>query len=137
MDALSYNAPGLLFPAISLLMLAYTNRFHGLASLARHLVERDNAEKDESVVLQIINLRTRINLIRRAQSLGVISLTLCTACLLLLFIQAQTAAGVTFGLALLCMLVSLLLLLCEIHLSARALDRALNKILLDDLEEED
>lgn len=137
MDALTYNAPGLLFPAISLLMLAYTNRFHGLAALARHLVEQDNAEQDnaeqdKSVVSQIKNLRTRINLIRRAQSLGVFSLTLCTVCLFLLFITEQALAQLTFGMALLCMLASLMLLLWEIHLSARALDRALSKIQLPD-----
>lgn len=132
MDALTYNAPGLLFPAISLLMLAYTNRFHGLAALARHLVEQDNAEQDKSVVSQIKNLRTRINLIRRAQALGVFSLALCTGCLFLLFIAEQDLARLTFGMALLCMLASLMLLLWEIHLSARALDRALSKIQLPD-----
>lgn len=130
MEALSYNVPGLLFPAISLLMLAYTNRFLGLASVARHLVEQQGAEADPSVQYQIHNLRLRIRLIRHAQAFGVLSLTLCTASLLLLFLGNQLLAQLLFAGALLCMLGSLGLSLREIHLSARALDRALDKITL-------
>lgn len=75
MNFLTYNVPGLLFPAISLLMLAYTNRFLGLASVARHLVETHGADIDASVRFQISNLRVRIRLIRYAQVCGVLSLS--------------------------------------------------------------
>lgn len=128
MEALSYNVPGLLFPAISLLMLAYTNRFLGLASVARHLVDRHGAAADASVQFQIRNLRLRIQLIRHAQALGVLSLTLCTVSLSLLVVEAQLLAQLAFACALLLMLGSLGLSLREIHLSARALDRALGRI---------
>lgn len=128
MENLSYSVPGLLFPAISLLMLAYTNRFLGLASVARHLVERQGAEADPSVQFQIRNLRARIQLIRHAQTMGIMSLTLCTVSLFLLFVGEQLLAQLAFGAALLLMLVSLGLSLREIHLSARALDKALDKI---------
>lgn len=63
---LTYGVPGLLFPAISLLMLAYTNRFLGLAGVARHLVEKHGAAADAAVQFQIRNLRTRVQLIRHA-----------------------------------------------------------------------
>lgn len=128
METLTYNAPGLLFPAISLLMLAYTNRFLALASLARHLVERDGADADPSVKYQIHNLRVRVQLIRHAQALGVLSLTLCTVCLFLLFVAKYLLAQLAFGLALVFMVASLGFLLREIYLSARALDKALAKI---------
>jgi len=36
---LSINTPALLFPAISLLLLAYTNRFLAIANLVRRLYE--------------------------------------------------------------------------------------------------
>lgn len=128
MEELSYNMPGLLFPAISLLMLAYTNRFLGLASVVRHLVDKHGAAADADVQFQIHNLRTRIQLIRHAQTQGVLSLTLCTVSLFLLFLEAGLLAQLAFAGALLLMLGSLGLSLREIHLSARALDKALSKI---------
>jgi hypothetical protein len=128
METLSYNVPGLLFPAISLLMLAYTNRFLGLASVARHLVEMHGDIPNKSVQYQIRNLRQRIQLIRHAQVLGVLSLVMCTVSLFLMFVSKQFLAQLAFGSALLLMLSSLAVSLREIHLSARAIDVALEKI---------
>lgn len=108
-------------------MLAYTNRFLGLASVARHLIETYGSA-DKSIHFQIDNLRTRIQLVRHAQALGVLSLALCTLSLFLLFLGNQTMAKIAFGTALLFMLGSLSLSLREIHLSARALDKALADI---------
>jgi hypothetical protein len=127
MRELTYNVPGLLFPAISLLMLAYTNRFLGLASVARHLVETHGGESDSSIRYQIDNLRMRIKLIRHAQAGGVLSLTLCTVSIFLLFLEYQQLAQLAFASALLLMLASLALSLREIHFSARAIDMALDK----------
>ncbi len=128
MESLSYNVPGLLFPAISLLMLAYTNRFLGLASVARHLLEVHGDMPDKSVKYQIQNLRQRIQLIRYAQVVGVLSLVMCTVSLFLLFVGNQFLAQLAFGCALLLMVASLMVSLREIHMSARALDLALEKI---------
>ena len=128
MELLSYNVPGLLFPAISLLMLAYTNRFLGIASVARHLVEVHGVMPDKSVQFQIRNLRQRIQLIRYAQVLGVMSLVMCTISLFLIFVDHQFLAQLSFGGALMLMLASLAVSLREIHLSARAIDVALEKI---------
>ena len=128
MESLSYNVPGLLFPAISLLMLAYTNRFLGLASVARHLLEVHGDMPDKSVQYQIHNLRQRIQLIRYAQVVGVLSLVMCTVSLFLLFVGNQFLAQLAFGCALLLMVASLMVSLREIHMSARALDLALEKI---------
>ena len=72
------TTPGLLFPAISLLMLAYTNRFLGLANLMRQLILKFQDQKKESDWKQIENLRFRISLLRYIQALGVLSLLLCT-----------------------------------------------------------
>lgn len=128
MESLSYNVPGLLFPAISLLMLAYTNRFLGLASVARHLLEVHGDMPDKSVKYQIQNLRQRIQLIRYAQVVGVLSLVMCTVSLFLLFVGNQFLAQLAFGCALLLMVASLMVSLREIHMSARALDLAIEKI---------
>jgi hypothetical protein len=82
---INLTTPALLFPAISLLLLAYTNRFLALAALIRTLDERYRKERDERVLLQIGKLRSRVLLIRAMQQLGVGSLLLCVICMFALF----------------------------------------------------
>ncbi|TGN16802.1 DUF2721 domain-containing protein [Leptospira ilyithenensis] len=125
MEPLSFNTPGLLFPAISLLMLAYTNRFLGLTSVSRSLLEKYKESKEEVLIRQIMNLRFRISLIRYTQSLGILSLIFCLTSLG--FINAYNLfAWILFALALLLMIISLLFSFFEIHLSIRALDMEIN-----------
>src|ERR1051326_4808751 len=91
--------PALLFPAITLLMLAYTNRFLGLASLIRNLHQRFTQSRDMALVDQIRNLRRRLGLIRRMQALGVLSLLMCVVCMFVLFTGQQLAGKVLFGIS--------------------------------------
>ena len=125
----SYSIPGLLFPAISLLMLAYTNRFFGLASLVRQLVDRYKKHPDTNIRPQINNLRIRIALIQYSQAMGVLSLLMCTSSMFALFIEQQTIARIMFVCAMFFMVVSLVLALKEIHLSVRALNVEIDEIL--------
>lgn len=129
MSDFSYNIPGLLFPAISLLMLAYTNRFFGLASLVRQLVDRYKKLPDANIHAQINNLRTRIALIQYSQEMGVLSLLMCTGSIFSLFIEQQNGARILFGCAMFFMVISLVLALREIHLSVRALNVEIDEIL--------
>ena len=131
MSDFSYSIPGLLFPAISLLMLAYTNRFFGLAGLVRQLVDRHRKLPDANIRIhaQIKNLRTRIALIQYSQEMGVISLLMCTCSMFALFIEQQNGARIFFGFAMFFMVVSLVLALREIHLSVRALNVEIDEIL--------
>jgi hypothetical protein len=124
------TTPAVLFPAISLLLLAYTNRFLALAALIRSLHDKHRAQPDEVLVAQLSNLRHRVLLIRNMQALGVLSLLLCTACIFLLFIQQPRIAEYTFGISLLLMAGSLALSLWEIQISVTALN-----LQLRDLEE--
>jgi hypothetical protein len=125
------STPALLFPAVSLLMLAYTSRFLALASVIRNL-SRTHAEKpNPNLLLQIENLRRRIRLIRDMQSFGVVSLILCVTCMFLLFRNHYRAGEWVFGASMVCMLISLAYSLVEIRLSGRALD-----LHLQDLERE-
>ena len=119
---LPLTTPSLLFPAISLLMLAYTNRFLGLASVVRALHATWRSSGDPTLVAQIANMRKRIRIIKRMQTLGVLSLMLCTASMALLFFGLQVAGQITFGISLLTMLGSLALSLWEIQMSGMALD---------------
>lgn len=122
MEDLTFGEPGLLFPAISLLMLAYTNRFLGLASVARALLAKYQQAPSSATGAQVASLRRRIKLTQAMQALGVLSLSLCVACLFMLFLDQQMIARVLFSGALVLMLSSLAVSLREIQLSVQALE---------------
>jgi hypothetical protein len=117
-----FTTPGLLFPAVSLLLLAYTNRFLALANVIRQLLRDYEANPKPAYLDQIHNLRRRIRLTRNMQFAGVASLLMCTVCLFLLFIGAIVAAEWVFAAALVLMMASLVLSLMEIQISVKALD---------------
>ena len=120
---LSINTPALLFPAISLLMLAYTNRFLALATLIRNLHSRYHEHTGkEGVLLQIKNLRLRLRLIRSMQAFGVMSLLLCVLSMFFVYKGFSVQASYTFAISLILMMVSLFLSLWEINISTRALE---------------
>ena len=127
---LTLTTPGLLFPTISLLLLAYTNRFLAIAALIRSMYAQYKANPDPLLLPQIENLKVRVRLIRDMQFLGVTSLFLCVACMLLLFAGLERPGKYVFGGSLVLMLASLALSLWEIQISIRAL-----QIQLGDLKE--
>jgi Protein of unknown function (DUF2721) len=123
MDQLSINTPALLFPAITLLMLAYTNRFLTLGTLVRKLHDEYGKGKNQkSILLQIKNIRSRINLIRYMQGFGVCSFLCCVICMLLIFRNVTDAAYMVFAASLLFLILSILLSLLEINMSTRAIE---------------
>ncbi len=128
MEQLTFSTPGLLFPAISLLMLAYTNRFLGLASLSRKLLEKYRESKDEVILHQIETLRYRISLIRYTQSFGILSLMFCITSLGFVSLF-NFVAWIFFGISILLMVISLVFSFWEIHLSIRALDMEIEAVL--------
>jgi len=122
---ISINTPALLFPAITLLMLAYTNRFLALASLIRRLHDeyKTSDEKDKTLIKQqIFNLRRRLTLVKQMQACGIISFFFCVLSMLLIYFQQEMAAYGLFALSLVFLLVSLALSLNEIYISTRALE---------------
>lgn len=125
---LDLTTPAVLFPAISLLLLAYTNRFLALASVIRKLHADYKAKPDPCFLNQIDNLRVRIRLVRNMQFCGVMSLLFCTISVFLLFCEQNPLAEIVFVFALLSMITSLLLSLMEIQRSVRALDLHLRDI---------
>jgi len=131
MELLNYNAPGLLFPAISLLMLAYTNRFLGLTSASRSLVSQYRAKPDIRLLRQVESLRERLSLVRYTQVMGVTSLLFCTGSLFALFLNNQPTARVAFAGALIFMMTSLVVSLREIYLSVRAINIEFDSLLRD------
>lgn len=116
------STPSLLFPAISLLMLAYTNRFLALATIVRNLHASWRENRDPLLEAQISNLRQRIVLIRNMQAAGVLSLMACTISTVFLFFNHQPCGQAFFGVSLVCMLLSLTLTFREVMISGKALD---------------
>lgn len=116
------TTPALLFSTISLLLLAYTNRFLALATIIRKLHADSQAAPSTHYSLQIANLRRRINLIRDMQTLGVSSLLCCTLCMAALFLGWTDIGKAVFAFSLLLMAGSLTLSLIEIRMSVGALD---------------
>ena len=121
MDELSLTTPALLFSAISLIMLAYTNRFLAYASVIRNLHDKFLQRQDESLLRQIQNLKLRINLTRWMQIFGISSLLFCVLTMFLIYINYHTIAVYIFGVALILLIISLSLLIKEIQISAQAL----------------
>tara|TARA_Y100001935_G_scaffold255673_1_gene271539 strand:- start:117560 stop:117949 length:390 start_codon:yes stop_codon:yes gene_type:complete len=126
---ISLTTPGLLFSAISLLLLAYTNRFLTLANLIRTLHSRYLETGDRRAVKQIENLRTRVTLIKNMQLLGIGSLFLSVFCMVSLFAGWMIAGKILFGVSLVMLLISLGISIIEIQISVKALN-----IQLQDLE---
>ncbi|PHV12141.1 DUF2721 domain-containing protein [Chitinimonas sp. BJB300] len=125
------SVPALLFPAISLLLLAYTNRFLGLSSVIRKLHEDYKTNPDAKILRHIANLRRRVALIRGMQAAGASAMLLCVLCMFLIFFDMQSAAHIVFGISLFAMLLSLGVSISEIGMSSDALN-----ILLADIEDD-
>ena len=129
MPEISINTPALLFPAITLLMLAYTNRFLSLAALVRKLHEEYvSGEKEKNILNQIKNIRTRLNLIRYMQSFGILSFLCCVVCMYAIFSGWTILANWIFVASLLSLMLSIILSLLEINKSTKALELQLSDI---------
>ncbi|MFG0288266.1 MAG: DUF2721 domain-containing protein [Rhodopirellula sp. JB044] len=120
--SIDLTTPALLFSTISLLLLAYTNRFLALATVIRTLHREFQETSDPVAAAQIVNLRKRVHLIRDMQTLGVASLLSCTICMGLLFAGQVWVGKVVFGLSLILMVGSLAISLWEIRMSIGALN---------------
>lgn len=128
MNQLTLTTPALLFSAISLIMLAYTNRFLAYASVIRNLKDKFLQQKDAVLLLQINNLRKRLYLTRSMQIFGISSLLLCVLTMFLVYIGQHNFAVWVFGVALLLLILSLGYLIREIQISVDALNHHLNDI---------
>ena len=125
---LDLTTPSLLFSAISLILLAYTNRFLSYASVVRALKEKHQQTHDPKDIAQIANLRKRLYLIRSMQILGILSLLLCVIAMFFIYVSWQVFAAWIFGIALLLLAASLCVCIWEINISVKALEIHLEDI---------
>jgi hypothetical protein len=126
---ISFTTPALLFPAISLLLLAYTNRFLALANLVRKLHdEYKRGEQSKIILQQIHSLRLRLRLVRYMQGLGVLSFLFCVITMYTIYMNWNVAVKYEFAISLLSLLASLIVSLIEITQSTKALELELSDI---------
>ena len=116
------TTPALLFSAISLIMLAYTNRFLSYAQLVRTLKDQYRETHSAVTAAQIANLRKRLYLTRAMQVTGIGSLLLCVVSMFLMYIQFYLISVYIFGLALVLLIISLGISVREIYISVKALE---------------
>ncbi len=124
---ITINTPALLFPAISLIMLAYTNRFLALANRVRSLHDKyKNDDKKLIIHGQIKSLKYRLRLIKNMQFLGVASFLFCIFCMYMIYINEMSWARISFALGIISFAVSLVFSLVEIIQSTKALELELS-----------
>lgn len=128
MKELTLNTPALLFSAISLIMLAYTNRFLAYTTVVRSLHDKYLQNKDSVLIKQIKNIKQRLYLTRSMQIFGISSLLLCVVTMFLIYVGFNTLATWVFGLALLLLIISLAFLIVEILISVKALEHHISDI---------
>jgi hypothetical protein len=125
---ITLTTPALLFPALSLLMLAYTNRFLTLSSIIRDLHKRYQETHDDIILGQIANLRYRVVLIRNMQIFGALSILGCVVCMLVLFFGLIEIGKVIFIVSLVLLIISLILSIRELQVSVGALNLHLSAL---------
>ena len=127
---LTIQTPALLFPAVSLLLIAYTNKFLAIANLIRKLISDYEKKKNGELLKQIHSLRRRLWLIRWMQVFAVSSILVCVVTMFFIYMGWQIWAKILFAVSLLLMMSSLVITILETVLSAGAL-----KVLLKEFEE--
>lgn len=127
---LELTTPALLFSTVSLLILAFSNRFISIAQLIRTLHDKYKQDPDYASLLQINKLRKRARIIRDMQIIAVSSLLLSVVTMFLLFYDLKDAAQIVFSASLILLGVAMSLSIAEMLLSTNALN-----LLLDGEEE--
>jgi hypothetical protein len=128
-QSITITTPALLFPAISLIMLAYTNRFMALSAVVRNLKDKyQHKEAGHTVLAQLSNLRFRLKLIRYMQMLGIVSFICAISSMFLIYVSYLFTAEIMFGFSLLVFVASLILSLIEIQKSTKALELEMSEI---------
>jgi hypothetical protein len=128
MEQLTLTTPALLFSEISLIMLAYTNRFLAYAAIVRGLRDKYLESKDKSLIFQIKNIKQRLNLTCWMQIFGITSLLFCVLTMFLIYVDFIATAAWCFGIGLILLIISLAILIKEIQISTKALNVHLSTI---------
>lgn len=122
MEELTLTTPSLLFSAVSLILLAYTNRFLSYAQLVRSLKDKYMLQPDSVTEAQIANLRKRLSMVRNMQIFGIGSLLLCVVSMFFIYVGYNSIGAYIFGIGLVLLIISLSIYIWEILISVHALE---------------
>ena len=130
---LGYSTIALLFPAIPLMFLVYSNTSTAVGARLRELFEavsRGDVTGGEynRVSEEAEYLAKRLSLLRSAQMLSGLTFLFNLLTLASIYMEQQVLAQYLFGCAVIIMMISVLLYLMEISTSVRAVGLILNKI---------
>ena len=125
---LTLSIPALLFPAISLTMLAYNARYLAIAALIRQLHQKYKETESAALELQVRQLRKRLSIIKNMQAVAIVSFLLAVITMFLIYIESNITANIVFGISLFALMISLALSFIEVQLSTKALSIQLKDI---------
>jgi len=120
-DYMELTTPALLFPAISLLMLAYTNRFVVLAQLIANYMPNTRKIRMKSQ-RSVVQFKKKNCDYQKYADIWGFKLFFCVTCMFLIFFKVMFLADIVFGISLLLLLISLGLLVYELQISINALN---------------
>jgi len=125
---LTLSIPALLFPAISLSMLAYNARYLAIAALIRQLHQKFQETASPTVGLQVKQLNKRLSIIKNMQAVAILSFLFSVITMFLIYIELDFWANLVFGISLFALMISLILSFIEVQLSTNALSIQLEDI---------
>ncbi len=125
---LTLSIPALLFPAISLSMLAYNARYLAIAALIRQLHQKFQETASPTVGLQVKQLNKRLSIIKNMQAVAILSFLFSVITMFLIYIELDFWANLVFGISLFALMISLILSFIEVQLSTKALSIQLEDI---------
>ena len=130
---LTYSTIALLFPAIPLLFLVYSNTSNEVGSRLRELFELSSStelsEKNfERISAETEYLGKRLTLLRSAQLVAGITFLFTIATLIGIYLENQFIAQILFACALFLMMSSIIIYLIEIIITVRAVEYLVQKI---------
>ena len=88
----------------------------------------DKVNGNDSINGQIKNLNLRLNLIKYMQGFGAVSFLFCTLSMFAIFLKYIIIGEIFFGLGLLLLAISLIILFYEVTISTKALKIQLNSL---------
>jgi hypothetical protein len=132
MEQMTFSTPAILFSTVSLLFIAFTNRYISITVLVRQLHTIFARDKASNVIPQIVNLQMRLRLIKIMQSFSIASLLFSSSSMFFIFFNYQNTAKILFGFGIVIQFAALCICAMEISLSTKALDIELSDIELND-----
>lgn len=133
---LEISTPALVFPALSVLMLAYTNKFIAQSKRVRALHAEHRANPSKNLQKQIKTMSKRMKYIRNMQITALSGFSVNIISMVFIFLGLNTWALIFFGAGITFVFSSLIICIAEIYTSAQTMALLLEED-MDDFEPND